>query len=963
MAAERFCIVVSEHRRFGTIATPYIVDYTNAPTYRLVEQVSTENAKSHSSVINDKELEIAQRLNSITEQSLCHKFSKNKSVRDFVEKIEEKTIDEFIIPYINKVIYSTLGDIIANRILIFQRISGVSTLHERDIVSFCKSEIRPKCFFTLDDKNDLRYSLTISEFGNEGIGEIKLTGRKVTELTRNPASLIIDHKLYVFNNIESKRFMPFVSKHYILVQSQSVDKYMRSFVKNCIRDYYVNVRGFAIKKQELDCSASLKFEEDILGYCLRLQFQYGDEKYTYGDKKKSVNIVQENDAYVFYTTNRNFSKENRYANLLENNGLQNFGDGRFGIAGNSTEEKYNIAEWCERNCELLKSESIDLEMSSNFNFYNGSVDLQLDISDNIDWFDFHIIVDLDGYKIPFTKFRENILSRNREYELPNGQIFILPEEWFATWTDIFTFGKSNANGIKLDKIHMSILPQTITGTNDYGNDVQKISTTERHGELNATLRPYQEEGFRWLCTLFEQNRGGILADDMGLGKTIQTIAMLSHAYAVAPDSDDKEADLFSSFNCSTLGASLIVVPTSIIHNWAKEITKFAPHLKIYNYAGRNRVKTSEIGKILRHYHVVLITYGLLRNDIDFLRNYKFGYLILDESQNIKNPSSLTYKSVCQIDAEHKLTISGTPIENSLNDLWAQMNIVNKGLLGNATFFRSYFAAPIENDQNEEKKQKLKQMIAPYILRRTKDMVAKDLPPISEQTIYCEMTDAQQDIYEREVSGCRNELFKMTQNNKNLDKFVALKALTRLRLIANHPRLAIPEYEGDSGKTSQICELVRNIASENHKMLIFSSFVRDLDLLKNEIRNMCIEYCMLTGHTANREQVIGEFQSDPNKKVFLISLKAGGVGLNLTEADYVLMLNPWWNPQAEKQAIDRAHRIGQTKHVFVYRFITSGSIEEKIAHLQEKKLQIADAFITSGNSIGELSAEEIAKLII
>ena len=449
---------------------------------------------------------------------------------------------------------------------------------------------------------------------------------------------------------------------------------------------------------------------------------------------------------------------------------------------------------------------------------------------------------------------------------------------------------------------------------------------------------------------------------MGLGKTLQTLALLSHIYATAPVRTDINQNMLSTFNNTALPPSIIVMPVSLVHNWINEINKFTPHLRVYNYIGKNRAQSTEIDKIIQHYHIVITTYGLLRNDINYLSAAHFEYLILDESQYIKNPSSITYKAACKINAKHYLTLSGTPIENNLFDLWAQMNLINKGLLGTSTFFRNFFVSPIEKE-NKEAEQKLKRIITPYILRRTKSNVANDLPPISEQIIYCTMTQEQADIYEEEIRCCRNEIIKLTDSNATLqtETFAALKALTRLRLAANHPFLIHPDYGGLSGKTEQVKEQINNILSEGHNVLIFSSFVRDLELLQKHLENEKIEYCILTGTTRNRQEVISNFMNNNNIHIFLISLKAGGVGLNLTKADYVIMLNPWWNPQAEQQAIDRTHRIGQDKPVMVYRFITKDTIEEKIEKLQQKKSQLAVTFINN-TPLSIFTNEELKALI-
>ena len=364
---------------------------------------------------------------------------------------------------------------------------------------------------------------------------------------------------------------------------------------------------------------------------------------------------------------------------------------------------------------------------------------------------------------------------------------------------------------------------------------------------------------------------------------------------------------------------------------------------------------------MAYYDLIITTYGTIRNDYELLANVCFNYLILDESQNIKNSGSKTYQAVCEIQAKHRLVLTGTPIENSLTDLWSQLNFLNPGLLGSLQFFKKEYIQPIEKMNDEEKQKQLYRMISPFILRRTKEQVAKDLPPLTEHIRFCQMTEEQSKIYEEQKSLIRNSLLENIEK-QGIEKttFLALQGLTRLRQLANHPALYnFPD--ADSGKFNEVIQSMENLMAEHHKVLIFSSFVTHLKLFQTEFEKRHWDYCLLTGQTQNREGVIHEFQSNNRKRIFLISLKAGGVGLNLTSADYIFILDPWWNPAAENQAINRAHRIGQDKKVFVYRFITEDTIEEKIQVLKERKTALADQFITTNNPFQSISKEEMVEL--
>jgi SNF2 family DNA or RNA helicase len=404
------------------------------------------------------------------------------------------------------------------------------------------------------------------------------------------------------------------------------------------------------------------------------------------------------------------------------------------------------------------------------------------------------------------------------------------------------------------------------------------------------------------------------------------------------------------------------MPTSLIHNWENEIRKFAPALKVHRHIGAQRNKSNNLASIIGHYDVILTTYGTLRNDSELLNSNEFYYLILDESQYIKNSSSKTYKSIIEIRSKHKLVITGTPIENSLSDLWSQLNFLNKGLLGSLPYFKREFITPIERKKDEERQEKLQKLIRPFVLRRTKEEVASDLPALTEQIRFCEMTDEQREIYDSEKSAIRNAILKNIESN-GLKKsaLVVLQGLTKLRQLANHPSLVTKENNQESGKFDEIYNCLVNLLAEKHKVLIFSSFVKHLELLQAKIESQNWKYSLLTGKTTDRQEVIRQFQDDPDNHIFLISLKAGGVGLNLTSADYVFIIDPWWNPAAENQAINRAHRIGQDKKVFVYRFITEDSIEEKIQILKSKKSALAEKFIGSNNPLGVINETEIMSL--
>ena len=428
--------------------------------------------------------------------------------------------------------------------------------------------------------------------------------------------------------------------------------------------------------------------------------------------------------------------------------------------------------------------------------------------------------------------------------------------------------------------------------------------------LKATLRPYQMEGLNWLNFLDDYNFGGCLADDMGLGKTLQMIA-----FFMLQKKKHKGA------------TNLVVLPTSLIFNWQNEIIKFAPSLTVRTIYGSDRVTDLTS---LDNFDVVLTSYGTLMSDIELLKAYQFNYVVLDESQAIKNPDSQRYKAVRLLQARNRVVMTGTPIENNTFDLYAQLSFACPGLLGSQQQFREVYSIPIDKFKDDQRAKELQKRINPFLLRRTKDQVAKELPDKTEIVLYCEMEPDQRKVYNAYKEQMKEYLNASKSQKKQLDSMFVLSALTKLRQICNSPALlSEEEFYGDS--SAKINVLMEELLEKhgNHKVLVFSQFVGMLDLIKTELDKHGLKYAYLTGQSTKREKIVSEFQEDDEIRIFLISLKAGGTGLNLTQADYVYLIDPWWNPAVENQAIDRCYRIGQEKHVMAVRLITPNTIEEKI----------------------------------
>ncbi len=577
------------------------------------------------------------------------------------------------------------------------------------------------------------------------------------------------------------------------------------------------------------------------------------------------------------------------------------------------------------------------------------------VSSGIDWFDMSVEVKFDVGALSFREFIDTVKSGEQYVRLDDGTIGVLPEAWLKKFRRALSVGDADQNALKLSRAHLGLLDDLATAADEFESDRKFAEVRERlrsftsirkkplPKKFEGELRPYQRAGYDWLNFLREFGVGGILADDMGLGKTVQTLCLLQRVY----EEGEKKP-------------SLIVVPTSPLFNWQKEIERFTPSLKTLVYSGAER---RTLQKSFDQFQVILTSYGILRRDVDFLEKREFLYVVLDESQNIKNPISVNAQAVRSLNAEHRLALSGTPVENNLLELWSQFTFLNPGMLGSERTFAENFAKPIEKSADESASSTLKQMIFPFILRRTKELVATELPPKVESTVYCDMEPEQQRAYEYWRQYYRESILHSIETvGLNRSKMKVLEGLMRLRQVCCHPGLVDLNYRGTAGKFEAFREMLEDILAEGHKVLVFSQFVKMLEILRQHCEKDGIVYEYLDGSTRNRRERVERFQNDENVKLFLISLKAGGTGLNLTAADYVIHYDPWWNPAVEMQATDRTHRIGQTRQVFSYKLITRETVEEKILALQEKKMALVKNIITTDSGfVKSLTREDVEAL--
>jgi len=976
--AQEFIIGFTEHRSVGNIFVPLLIE--KEKLYFVVKKtVKLRDVKSGEVILNEQELELLKLIENYSDEMLMKKFTKKTDQPSFFQNMDKDLFQNHISPYIDKYIYKCVTLLMKGNTRLFFKEAKYANLYDEDEIKV--NRIFTDCTFYFNrTETGTKYNLQISHEGNP----IDLLHKNLKMVSTQPCSFVYLNQLYIFRHLSGKKLVPFLTKDELLIPIQAEEKYYQTFILNTIRDFEVKATGFTIIESQPPRKTILSLEQDLaLQPVLIVKFKYENSQYL-ADSVSNVfvSLESKHGNYTFKKFDRDLTWEEEQLAILKKLGLKyknGYWNTKEDLQNPEIEDHYRSIQWLTQNHEELQAQGYVIQQNKlNKKYFTGAQTLDVQVQSNEDWFDILAMVKFGDYLIPFIRLRKHILNNIREFELPSGEIAILPLEWFSSYRDIFPFAKLNGNILKLKKHHFQLLQEKLKGIdqNYFKKLVQINAVNDQNAEipqgLKAQLRNYQTEGYSWMVQLYENQLGGCLADDMGLGKTLQALTLLLklkkkptfHMLPEIKSDGQQQISLFDTDSSTEAvqSASLIVMPTSLIHNWENEIHKFAPSLKIYKHVGALRNKPDKMETAIRYYDVILTTYGILRNDYKMLSSFEFFYLILDESQNIKNASSKTYKSILEIRSKHKLVITGTPIENSLSDLWSQFNFLNSGLLGSLPYFKREFITPIEKKDDQEQQKKLQKLIRPFVLRRTKEEVEKDLPALTEQIRYCEMTDEQREIYETEKSAIRNAILKNIETNGiKKSALVVLQGLTKLRQLANHPSLVTKEADTESGKFNEIYRCLKNLVAEKHKVLIFSSFVKHLELLQTRIESKNWKYSLLTGKTINRQEVIRQFQEDTDNHIFLISLKAGGVGLNLTSADYVFIIDPWWNPAAENQAISRAHRIGQNKKVFVYRFITEESIEEKIQTLKSKKSALAEKFISSNNPINAITEEEILSL--
>ncbi len=781
-----------------------------------------------------------------------------------------------------------------------------------------------------------------------------LDAKGTTVISQNPLWLQTGSQLYSVDD-PGGTFQTFVQTPELLVPPDQKDAFLARYLLPLAER--LPITGLSITQEEVTAEPvpRVYLSEEGREMQAGLRFGYGEYELECEKDPPTVSLRQKPDTMTLARVLRQTRLEEHWWQELSHFGLKRGPEpGVFLLRANTTPVDFllhQVPKLTQTGFEVYGEETLT---AARINRSRPTV--KFTVSSGIDWFDVQAVAQFGELEVKLQEIRRAVRKRERFVKLADGSLGVIPEEWLEKYKHLFGMTEETDDGLRLGSGQIALLDEML----EVGDQLQTDPEFERRRErlrgfsnitphalpqgLTGELRPYQKAGFYWLHFLHEYEFGGCLADDMGTGKTFQTLAFLQSL---------KESG-------HTQAATLLVLPRSLIFNWEREAAKWAPSLTLLNHAETTRAKDLAD---FDGYDLVLTTYGIMLRDIELLRQHKFHYVILDEAQAIKNPAALTGKAARQLQADHRLTLTGTPVENSTLELWSQFAFLNPGLLGSLEYFRSEFATAIEKHQDEGAAALLRRMVHPFILRRTKDQVASDLPPRTERIIYTEMEPAQRKFYEQKRDFYRAQVLGLLdEGGMNDARMKILEGLLRLRQIANHPRLAEPHSKALSGKFDTLLDTLDTLQAEGHKALIFSQFVQMLKIVRNELDARKITYAYLDGSVKDRQARVDAFQNDPTLPFFLISLKAGGVGLNLTAADYVIHIDPWWNPAVEMQATDRTHRIGQMKPVFVYKLIARDTVEEKILQLQDRKRALVSQLIaTEGGLFKSLTRADVAML--
>ncbi|MBI5915226.1 MAG: SNF2 helicase associated domain-containing protein [Bacteroidetes bacterium] len=996
MSDARRATVVFDIRRYLTggwyLPGAHVVEQDkNGELTYLLQTASPITIGSYGIELTPALAQLFDLIESLTERALEAKFNppkgKPKPLEDLLQNEEVKRPAE---RFVHRQMAVFLKKMLENRHpLTFMATRKV--LMKDVLVRYPQQELTPHLIFR-KTKDDVRYRLNFSVGDDRWL----VRWKNVIPLTNQPGWLLVDGTLYPLPDLNGYLVKPFMKQDEITVPNRILRTYFQKFILKTVEKAEIEAEGFEItgtRKLE-GCELSLVKHLFKNEWLVSVKFMYLGAAFPQNDRQEMRTALHFDDetSIRIMQVKRNPEGEQAYLDKLAGLGFSAT-DGGFTIydlrfTNGRGEPFFEAVEWLSAQQPALEAAGFTLELPF---FEDKKISLlpaswSQEVRQVQDWFDLRIVVRVGAFEFPFSRLVGHIRDGNRFFLLPDGTFFLIPGEWMARFHGLAHLGQLAGDELRLAKSQRPLLE----GISDFGFRISEGAAEianpnsemfEPPGLLNATLRPYQLEGARWLANHYHEHLGACLADDMGLGQTLQTLAVLLYARERLISDFGFRISEGSAENRNPKSEikplrALIVMPSSLVFNWEREVRKFAPGISICRHTGPQRTKDV---RILSRYDLVLTTYQTARLDVGFLKKTEWEYVVLDESQYIKNPQSGVFKAVGELVAKHKISLSGTPIENSLSDLWAQMQFLNPDMLGSFPYFKKHFIKPIEKQGDEVKKAELRRLVQPYLLRRTKEEVAPELPPLTELVFYAEMTEAQRKLYEQEKSAVRNQLLNLADPGQPQNRIAVLAALMRLRQLANvgirywelgidgaDAAPSIPNTEfliTNSGKFNDVIEYFDTIRRAGHKVLIFSSFEKYLQLFRAHFEAAGYPYAWLTGSVpqAQRKLAVDRFTNDPTVQAFFITTKAGGVGLNLTAADYVFVLDPWWNPFVEEQAIARAHRIGQTERVMAVKFISKDTIEEKILKMQERKAQLAGEMLAPAEQLA-FTREGLAELL-
>lgn len=907
-------------------------------------------------VYNDNDKHLIAPLRKMQEGEITKYLNRNSPFSGIWENIihhEEDDLPEetkaLMVEYLHPKLKKMFSDIAASPFVFYlngKKVFKTENLHTVGVVT---DHISPY-FKVITNKNQYEIECWV-----------KLNGQHVpvTENALNSSLLFFyQDNLFLWNTPEEVNLVTrFHGKGKLTVPKSQWPEQLRQLVLPLTKEYHVEFDSALISEiKEGDPEKRIILQEKGDYLVFQPFFSYKGFETKPGGKDEL--IIPDGDKVLI--VHRDKDKEQQFIQKLEalhSNFIRPEGGQQLALKGNDVLKN----NWFFLFVDAMKDMKVPVfgfEALKNFRFNTAKPQTKIHISSNTDWFDARVDILFGEQKVTVADVKKALANRQQFVQLNDGTLGILPEEWIKKYSLLFRVGEGKQNQLRLSKYHMSVIDELYDGRSeeelvlkleekyDQLRSFNKIKEIPVPEHLAHILRPYQEHGFHWLNYLAEIGWGGILADDMGLGKTVQALSYM-HYYRK---------------HHGKLKA-LVVCPTTLMFNWENEIRKFTPELTWYIHHGGERTRNKEQ---FAHAEIVITTYGTLRSDIKLLVDIPFDYVILDESQAIKNPASKVTRAACLLNAKHRICLSGTPLQNNTFDIFAQMNFLNPGMLGSIEFFRQEFAIPIDKFGEADRKDHLRKLLYPFILRRTKEQVAKDLPEKTETILYCEMDDEQRNIYDAYRNDFRDKILgTIEQQGIQRSQLTILQGLMKLRQICDSPAI-LNETEKFPNHSIKLEELGREITENisDHKALVFSQFLGMLGLIREKLKELEVDYEYFDGSTSaiDREKAIQRFQNDKSCRVFLISLKAGGVGLNLTAADYVYIVDPWWNPAVEQQAIDRTHRIGQTKNIFAYRMICKDTIEDKILQLQDRKRLLAKDLITDDEGfVKSLTREDVEYL--